>query len=85
MTNKLDLSASTLAELHSLPDDVLLTTAEAAMFLRVAPRSLAWYRCHRMGPEFIKIGGKTVRYRVGALRDYASLLQPGIGRPKKEA
>jgi hypothetical protein len=55
-----------------------------AAFLNVSPSSLAWYRCNRIGPDYVKVGTKTVRYRVGALRDYASSLRPGIGRPKQE-
>ncbi len=54
-----------LAELHSLPDEALLTADEAAQFLRLKYTTLAWYRCQRVGP-------KLIRYRVGDLREYAS-------------
>lgn len=84
MTYRLQLSASALTELHQLPDDALLSTREAAAFLNVSPSSLAWYRCNRIGPDYVKVGTKTVRYRVGTLRGYASSLRPGIGRPKQE-
>lgn len=84
MTLRLATSAATLAELHSLPDDALLSTREAAAFLNLSPHSLNWYRCNRIGPDYVKMGTKTVRYRVGALRAYADSLRPGIGRPKME-
>lgn len=84
MTDRLKFSAATLAELHSLPDDALLKTREAAAFLNLSPSSLAWYRAQRMGPEYVKVGANSVRYRAGALRDYTKSLRPGVGRPKQE-
>lgn len=84
MTIRLATSAATLAELHALHDDALLSTREAAAFLNLSPSSLNWYRCNRIGPDYVKLGTKTVRYTVGALRAYASTLRPGIGRPKME-
>jgi hypothetical protein len=67
---KLKASAEELAELHALPDDSLLTTQEAALFLSLSPVTLSWYRGQRIGPEFVKIGTKAVRYSAGALRAY---------------
>lgn len=64
------LSAELQAELHALPDDALLKPLEAAAFLNLAPSSLSWYRAQRKGPEYVKLGA-AVRYRVGALREYA--------------
>jgi hypothetical protein len=84
MTFKLTTSAGALAELHALPDDALLRSNEAAAFLNVSINSLSWYRCQRMGPEYLKLGAKSVRYRVGALRAYTASLRPGVGRPKAE-
>lgn len=60
-----------LAELHSLPDEALLTADEAAQFLRLKYTTLAWYRCQGIGPAFSRVGPKLIRYRVGDLRDYA--------------
>lgn len=85
MTARLLVSAAALTELHALPDDALLSTQEAAAFLNVAPSTLSWYRCRRVGPEYKKVGPKTVRYCVGELRSYSASLMPGIGRPKLEA
>ena len=82
MTIRLTTSAALLAELHALPEDAFLSTREAAAFLNLSPHSLNWYRCARIGPDYVKLGAKTVRYRVGALRAYADSLSPGVGRPK---
>lgn len=67
---KLRTSAASLAELHALPDDALLTPREAAAFLNLSPGTLNWYRCHRIGPEFVKVSRAAVRYSAGALRAY---------------
>ncbi|MGK8477156.1 helix-turn-helix transcriptional regulator [Stutzerimonas stutzeri] len=65
------LTSEELAELHTLHDEALVTATEAAAFLRVAYGTLAWYRCQGGGPEYGRIGGKSVRYRMGDLREYA--------------
>lgn len=36
------LTPQELAELHALPDDAVVTSVEAAAFLRLTPRTLAW-------------------------------------------
>lgn len=41
----------------------LLTTDEAANFLRVESRTLANWRALRRGPAYVKIGARCVRYR----------------------
>lgn len=84
MTARLTLSPAALGELHALPDDARLTTAEAAAFLNVSPNTLSWYRCNRMGPDYVKVGPKSVRYLARALRQYSSSLLPGVGRPRTE-
>lgn len=51
-------------------DDVLLTTVEAAKFLRVSVRTLEKFRCEgSVGPRYIKVG-KRVLYRRGELERY---------------
>ena len=59
-----------LAELHRLPDDALVTSREAAAFLRLTPRTLAWCRTQRpeSSPPYVVFGTRSVRYRVGDLR-----------------
>ncbi len=56
-----------ITALYALPDEALLTPAEAAAFLSLKRQTLAWYRCQGGGPRFVKIGS-TIRYRVGDLR-----------------
>ena len=80
MTAKLTLPAARLAEFHALPDDALLSTAEAAAFLNLAPNSLNWYRAQRVGPDYVKLGPRSVRYRVGDLRRYARPVNAGASR-----
>jgi hypothetical protein len=84
MTIKLTLSAATLAELHALPDDAMLSTAEAAAFLHIAANSLNWYRSQRIGPDYVKLGPRAVRYKVGDLRKYARHVSAADARPIAE-
>lgn len=48
----------------------LLTTPEAAAFLRLAPGTLQNWRCRGEGPRFIQIGTQAVRYALGDLEAY---------------
>lgn len=64
-------SAEEITELHALPDEALATAQEAAAFLRLKYHTLAWYRCNSVGPKYTRLGPKTIRYRIGDLRDYA--------------
>jgi len=61
-------------ELHSLHDDALVTNPEAAAFLGYKPFTLAFYRSQApdRGPAFVRIGGKSIRYRMGDLRAFAA-------------
>lgn len=87
--NEKSTQAATLAELHQLPDDALLRVTEAALFLNIAANSLNWYRSNRIGPDYVRMGadkGKgrgTIRYRLGALREYARDVQIGHVAKKK--
>ncbi|MGG6262178.1 helix-turn-helix transcriptional regulator [Stutzerimonas stutzeri] len=64
------LTLDELAVLHALPDDVLVNSAEAAAFLSLKPNSLNWYRCYGGGPNYVRVGSKAIRYRLGDLRAY---------------
>lgn len=66
-----DLNAAEVSQLHLLPDDALLTTDEAATVLRLRATTLNWRRCHGGGPKFVRVGTKSIRYRMGDLRAYA--------------
>lgn len=61
--------AEEISSLVALPDDALLTSHEAAAVLRLRHTTLAWYRSHGGGPEYVYVGSR-VRYRMGALRAY---------------
>lgn len=65
-------------------DDLMLTTPEAAAFLRVSPKTMERWRWLGLatGPEFHKYGG-AVRYRKGALRRWRDArVRTNTGRPE---
>ncbi|MDG2510073.1 DNA-binding protein [Stenotrophomonas maltophilia] len=64
------LNPQELSELHALPDDAVVTSIEAAAFLRLTPRTLAWSRTQRpeSHPPHVVVGSRTIRYRMGDLR-----------------
>jgi excisionase family DNA binding protein len=43
--------------------DVLLTPAEAAAYMRVQQCTLAKWRCQGGGPMYVKLSGRTIRYK----------------------
>ncbi|GAA0607972.1 helix-turn-helix domain-containing protein [Paenochrobactrum glaciei] len=53
------------------PDHVqkleMLTSDEAAVYLRSSPSTLAKYRCYGGGPEFIQVSARKVLYARTAL------------------
>lgn len=49
----------------------LMTTAEAATFLSLSPRTLESWRSKLVGPKYIKpVGGSAVRYRAADLEQW---------------
>jgi excisionase family DNA binding protein len=50
----------------------LLTCQEAAEFLGVPVGTLAQWRSQRRGPQYIKLEGRLVRYRLTDLESYLS-------------
>jgi len=46
--------------------------------LRLKRATLAWYRCHGGGPNYVRVGPKLIRYRMGELREYMN------GQPMSE-
>lgn len=50
----------------------LLTTAEAARFLRIQPQTLRRWRCEGRGPRFIKLGGNRCLYRRSDVNEFLS-------------
>jgi len=56
---------------HAIPQSPMLTTTEAAAFLRLSPRTLERFRVEGTGPRYLKAGaGKRARvlYDPGELK-----------------
>lgn len=56
-------SRNSMRSPNTRPTETLLTTAQAATLLGFHPSYLAKARLTGTGPRFLKIGGKSVRYR----------------------
>jgi hypothetical protein len=60
----------------------VLTTAEAAEFLRVSPDTLKLWRkrAQRRGPPYVKVGRRLVRYLLEDLTSYLAgqVIRPGV-------
>lgn len=41
-----------------------MTASEAAQYLRVSTGALAQQRYRRLGPPYVRLGPKTIRYRL---------------------
>lgn len=50
----------------------LLSTKEAAVYLSLCPSTLEKWRCRGEGPAYLKLGTRTVRYRITALEAFKS-------------
>ena len=57
-----------IGEIETIAGD-MLTTADAAQYLGLAPATLNKWRVHGTGPTFIKLG-RAVRYRHSDLDAY---------------
>jgi len=51
------------------PSPALLTTREAAAYLKIQPATMEQFRWYGRGPRFVKIG-RSVRYRQNDLDAY---------------
>lgn len=49
---------------------ILLTTEQAAQYLNLQPTTLCAWRCKGGGPEYIKLGKRSVRYTLNSLQDF---------------
>ena len=61
--------------------DDLLTPSEAAKYLKLSKYSLREWRRRRragdlVGPEYIRIGHKTIRYSIADLEKFAQSMKP---------
>jgi len=52
-------------------DREFLTTAQAADFLQLSPKTLEGYRLKGGGPKYLRLGHRTVRYCKEDLRAWA--------------
>lgn len=50
-----------LTALHALPDQAALTTAEAALFLRLSPKTMERMRLDGSGPPYVQAGARGAR------------------------
>ncbi len=48
--------------------DELLTEAEAARLLRIAPRTLRWWRSKGTGPPYVRLGRRVMYRRAAVLK-----------------
>ena len=55
---------------------VLLTPTEAAGFLQVSEQTLAKWRSKGTGPQFRRLGHRTVRYLLRELIDWPGMVTP---------
>ncbi|WP_460455896.1 helix-turn-helix transcriptional regulator [Arenimonas alkanexedens] len=64
-----------LEELQRLHPDTLVNRREAALFLGLTYSTLCHYGVSRpgCGPVFVRLGSKTVRYKMSDLRAYSAL------------
>ena len=52
--------------------DVLLKTAEAAKRLGVAKRTMEDWRLDKIGPPYVRVGRRLIRYRASDLAEYVA-------------
>jgi predicted DNA-binding transcriptional regulator AlpA len=62
---------------HTDDADRLITTAEVAILLGVAPRTLQAWRERHVGPAAVHLSARVVRYRLGDVRAWLSKRQEG--------
>ena len=49
---------------------LLLTTDEAAKLLGVSPKTVAYWRSTGDGPVFVRLGARTIRYKLEDISSY---------------
>ena len=64
--------------------DFYLTEKEAAKVLSLSPRTLSNWRAKRVGPPWLKLEGKIVRYSMNRLREWMSSNIINLGDVKSE-
>jgi hypothetical protein len=61
-------------------DDCLLTPSEAQEFLRRGSSTLEFWRSVGIGPRFVRLGPRSIAYRLGDLRVYVAEAARGPAR-----
>ena len=56
-------------------DDALCDTKAVAKYFGVSERTVADWRRTGNGPHYIRLANKTVRYRVGSVRNHARSME----------
>jgi len=66
-------------------EEELLTTEEAAEWLKIPAATLKWWRHSKTGPPYVVKGTKYVRYRRSALEEWAaaSEVSPTLTRGRR--
>lgn len=67
---KRDTAASGPIDFDQLPDSAMLRTRDAARFLGLAEGTLENWRTQRIGAPWLRVGTRTIRYRLGSLRQW---------------
>lgn len=60
-------------------DDPLLNDVETARMLGVSVATTRRWRQEDRGPEYVKVGGFSVRYRLSAIREFLDACETGGG------
>jgi len=81
------LAPEQINELVRLDDDALVSVEEAAAYLGYTVKTLNYYRLSRphCSPKFQRVGSRSIRYRMGDLRAFATRDPAGFHAPRKEA
>ena len=61
-------------DLNLLDDNTLITDKEVGVFANLPVSRFRAYRHKGGGPKFVRLGSRTVRYRVSAVREWLSTL-----------
>lgn len=56
-------------------NDTLLSTKQAAQHLGLQPETLMAWRSQKRGPAFIRLNGRTIRYRIDDLTAFINAKQ----------
>ena len=64
--------------------DVLLKTAEAAKRLGVAKRTMEDWRVDKIGPPYVRVGRRLIRYRASDLAEYVNSSPDALGTADQE-